>query len=643
MSAMDLRTCVEELEDLTGAWTDKIYEIDGLFLIRLHVSGEGRRDLIIEPGRRVHLTSMKYHPPKRPTSFAMLLRKHLANAKLTEIRQPNFERILELTFSGGDIENTLVAELFGAGNLILCNEDSEIIQPYEREVWKHRSLKAGERYKYPPKKGVDVRSLDRESLKSAISGAQDLVRGLAKNLNIGGEIAEEICARSGIEKDRKPEALSGNELNKLLSVVREFLDESPEPVVVFENDDPLTVLPFPFKIFSEKKMKHFEKFNQALDDYFGRTIVKQVGKKRKKRMEQKLEKIKTRLDKQKSRLKSLEEEAPKIRKEADAVSARYKVIDEALERLKDLRRSGDWGTAKRRVEEERDSSEWAKLIRSINPQNGTVQFELPETSVTVDLKLSAFENASKLYEKHKRIKKKIKGVKKAISETQRELEKVQAEGPPPPIKPAPEKRREKKWFERYRWFLSSEGFLVMGGRDVSTNQEIVETHMEPQDLYFHASIRGAPHVIIKTEGKEVPEDTIKEAARFAAMHSRAWRRGLGNMDVYWANPDQVSKHAPSGEYLPKGSYMIHGERNYRTVPLEAAVGLVKLNNDKVPMCGPPSAVEALSKKYVLIKPRGTKKSDLAKEIKKRLQPEDVEVKIDDLMRVLPPGEGTIVE
>ncbi|KXB09216.1 hypothetical protein AKJ46_00765 [candidate division MSBL1 archaeon SCGC-AAA833K04] len=114
------------------------------------------------------------------------------------------------------------------------------------------------------------------------------------------------------------------------------------------------------------------------------------------------------------------------------------------------------------------------------------------------------------------------------------------------------------------------------------------------------------------------------------------------MDVYWAEPDQVSKHAPSGEYLPKGSYMIRGERNYKTVPLEAGVGLVEVNDDKIPMCGPPSAVKTHSEKVILVKPRGEKKSDLAHKIKTQLEEAGLEVKVDDLMRVLPPGEGTIV-
>lgn len=185
--------------------------------------------------------------------------------------------------------------------------------------------------------------------------------------------------------------------------------------------------------------------------------------------------------------------------------------------------------------------------------------------------------------------------------------------------------------------------LAIAGRDVKTNQEVVEKHMEPGDRYLHADLKGAPHAVIKAEGREIPENTLREAARFAAMHSRAWREGLASADVYWVSPEQVSSEAPPGEYLPKGGYMIEGERNYLTVPLEAGVGLIEVEGVKIPMCGPPSAAEKHSDITITLKPGGSKKSDLAHEIKARLEEEaGREIDVDELMRILPPGEGMIV-
>ncbi len=87
-------------------------------------------------------------------------------------------------------------------------------------------------------------------------------------------------------------------------------------------------------------------------------------------------------------------------------------------------------------------------------------------------------------------------------QTGREMELLRSKEPETEVKPPP-KRRKAKWFERHRWFISSDDMLVIGGRDANGNAEIVEKHMEPGDLYLHAEIVGAPHVVIKSAGKEM--------------------------------------------------------------------------------------------------------------------------------------------
>ncbi|KXA90976.1 hypothetical protein AKJ63_02040, partial [candidate division MSBL1 archaeon SCGC-AAA259D18] len=129
LSSLDIKFCVGELKEILGSWTGKIYEIDGTFLFKFEPPAEKRKDLIIEPGRRIHLTFMKHSTPKKPSSFAMLLRKHLTNSKLTEIKQPDMERIVQLKFERKAEGKILIAELFGSGNLILCDENREVIKP----------------------------------------------------------------------------------------------------------------------------------------------------------------------------------------------------------------------------------------------------------------------------------------------------------------------------------------------------------------------------------------------------------------------------------------------------------------------------------------------------------------------------------
>lgn len=645
MSALDIKICLEEIKDIEGAWTGKIYEIQGVFLFKFKPPEEERTDLIIEPGRRIHLTSMKYDTPKRPTSFAMLLRKYLTNSKLIDIRQPDMERIVELEFEGRGERFILIAELFGEGNLILCDSGREIIKPLKIKSWKHRELKPGREYTPPPKRGGEISSVSRGGLRDFLAESPDLVRGLARNLNIGGRLAEEICARVGIEKEIGPGKLSESDYEDLYSKIKGLLASEVSPQIAYERDDPADVTPFPFEIHSDLETEPFESFNEALDTYFQSTSKRRVKGKQERRLEEKLRGLKSRLKKQKKRLRDLKEKVQRTKKIADAISTHHRKIDAALENLKKIEKSKGWKNIEEEIQRAAESGEeWANLIESVQPKSGTIELDLPEVSVTLDMRLSAFDNASKFYERYKRSKNKIEGARKAIEGTKTELKEVREEGIEVPSKRAPKRKRKKMWYERYRWFYSSDGMLVIAGRNVETNQEIVEKHMSSEDLYFHADLKGAPHTVVKSEGEKIPEKTIEEAARFAIMHSRAWRRGLASGDVYWVEPQQVSKEAPAGEYLPKGSYMIRGERNYLTVPLEAGLGFMKRADLKILMCGPPSAVDAHSDILIKIKPGPIKKSDLAHKIRTELQERTGgEVDVDELMRILPPGSGMVVD
>jgi len=133
--------------------------------------------------------------------------------------------------------------------------------------------------------------------------------------------------------------------------------------------------------------------------------------------------------------------------------------------------------------------------------------------------------------------------------------------------------------------------------------------------------------------------------------SRAWQDGLSGGDAFWVNPEQVSFSPPSGEHLPAGSVMLYGTKNYiRKVPVELAVGVLLEEEYAIPISGPPSAIETHTEYFVHIIPTDDKKGQLVKEIQaklKKLVPEEQshlisQIPQEDLMRVLPPGGGKIV-
>lgn len=251
---------------------------------------------------------------------------------------------------------------------------------------------------------------------------------------------------------------------------------------------------------------------------------------------------------------------------------------------------------------------------------------------------SVEENAGIYFEKAKKIRKKLTGAKKALEESRKKLEEIEKKELKLKKEKKEIKKRKKEWYEKFRWFVSSDNDLVIGGRDATSNEILIKKHAQPEEIVFHTEIAGSPFVVIK-ENKNPSSQAIKEAAIFCASHSQAWGRKLGWTEVYWVKGHQVSKKAPSGEYLAKGAFIISGKRNYLKVELELAIGI---NKERL-MIGPVMAIEKNCSSFVKIKPGYTKKSDLAKKIKFLLEKKSgLQLDLDEIMQLLPAGEGEIV-
>ncbi len=254
--------------------------------------------------------------------------------------------------------------------------------------------------------------------------------------------------------------------------------------------------------------------------------------------------------------------------------------------------------------------------------------------IDIYLDKSVEENASLYFEKAKKAKKKIEGAKEAIQNTEKKLEKLKKEKEETLQKKTKEKKTNKKeWFEKYRWFYSSDGFLIIGGRDATTNEIIIKKNTEQNDIVFHTEIAGSPFVVVKSGGKKIPETTMKEAAEFTASFSRAWKLGIPYAESYYVLPEQVSKKAQAGEYLKKGAFMIYGKKNFISPKINIAIGRYK---GKI-MSGPVSAIKKHCKEYFQIEQGQGKPSDAAKIISKKLN-----VNIDDVIKALPP-ENCIIK
>ena len=253
------------------------------------------------------------------------------------------------------------------------------------------------------------------------------------------------------------------------------------------------------------------------------------------------------------------------------------------------------------------------------------------------------ENVNLIYNEIKKMKHKIEGAENAIKELKEKYEKRKKQVE---IKQKTQKMfvSKKYWFQKFRWFILPNATLVVGGKDATTNEILIKKHLDKNDIVFHTEMPGSPFVIMK-RNFELPDDiklnfsdyseenSLEDIAVFTASFSRAWRNGITNLEVYWVNPDQVSKTMPSGEYAGKGSFMIYGKKNLMNATLELAIGKFK----NIIMIGPKRAIEHLSPESMfLLYPSlsGLKMSEVANKIAKFWKVDQSEI-----LQLLPSGKS----
>jgi len=123
-------------------------------------------------------------------------------------------------------------------------------------------------------------------------------------------------------------------------------------------------------------------------------------------------------------------------------------------------------------------------------------------------------------------------------------------------------QRKVFWFEKFIWFVTSENYLVIGGRNAQQNEALVKRYMDKTDLFMHSELHGAAVCIVKNpSGLPVPSISLYEAATFEMCHSPCWENKIMSQ-VYWVSAAQVSKTPPTGMFVSTGSFIIRGKRNF---------------------------------------------------------------------------------
>jgi predicted ribosome quality control (RQC) complex YloA/Tae2 family protein len=648
MSSVDVAALVRELRSrLLDAKIMKIYQHSpDEMRIGLHIFKEGRTNLVIEAGRRLHLTAHPEEAPKFPQSFPMLLRKHLSGGRITEISQYDFDRIIEMKFKRGGDTTILLIELFSRGNIILLDAEKRIILPLKSISFRDRKVIRGEVYELPHAQVSPVTATIDELNEMLSSSDNDIVRTIATRMNMGGQYAEEVCTRAGLDKNTPARQLGDvSLLHKAMQEVFRPLGSELKPHIILKDGKQVDVLPFELSHYEKYEKKYFGTFNDALDEYFS------AGAERKREHIKDIKEEKTkktglyeyRLHKQMHALEKFRDESEKLVRRGELIYAHYLIVDGILNAIRSAREKGySWDDIKN-ILKSSDMPE-ARLIKSVNTSKGTLTIILDNEEVELDTRLSVTQNSQIYYDRSKKLSSKIKGALLAIEDTRKLTGKEEA----------PKKIRQKlpahkqKWYEQFRWFFSSDGFLVIGGRDAESNENIVKKYLEKRDIFFHTQVSGSPAVVVKTEGKEVPETTLMEAAQFTVSYSGIWKSGQASGDAYWVLPEQVSKTPESGEYVAKGAFVIRGQRNYfKHVLLGAALGLV-LNEEKRLIGGPVSAVRKIAQFVMELEPGEFEQNDLSKKIYRMLTDKFEDKRLikeiaspDKIAIFMPPGRSRV--
>ncbi|MEM4699689.1 MAG: ribosome rescue protein RqcH [Candidatus Nezhaarchaeales archaeon] len=632
MTALDVAAAVRELRELiVGSLVSNVYQtLDGSIVLKLRRPGESLT-LIGDALGRVGITEAKYAKPSRPPPFCALLRSRIRGGRVACVRQVGMDRVVAIDIVKNGVVYGLVFELVRGFNAILVEGDV-IVGCLHPKRMRDRALVPKEGYRPPPWRGVNPFSCSPEEFFNELKKHRGkLASTLVRAFNISGEEAEEACFQAKVDKEARVSEVdleAARAIHRSLVELRRRVEEGElSPCIVLSRGEPITVLPI--KLASiEGEERRFQSFNQALDHYF--TWLR--GKLEEERRLAKLKEVEERLEEvlrlQQMRLEEVKNREARLRAEAELIMRHLPTaqlaIDATVRAVGSGLRAEEVVEAVRRVVPE---------VVAVDLASKTVRIRLDGEEVTLSYLSTAAQNASRLYEEAKEAGRKAERIEEAMRMAMEralgDKRKVVEEAP---------SFRRKVWYEEFRWFYTSNNFLVIGGRDSSQNEKLVSRYLEEGDVFLHADVYGAPAVIVK-QGAKAAEDDIREAAQFAVAYSRAWREGRLQGDAYWVWPSQVSKSPPSGEYLPRGAFMVRGERNYlRGLPLELAIGI---DGEGRVIGGPTASIAKRAKRYVVIAPGHTPSSSLIKEIVDRL--ELAPSAAEEVGRFMPPGPSRIIK
>ena len=493
----------------------------------------------------VYLTEKNKNAPMTAPGFCMLLRKHLGGGRITAVTQPSLERILRFEIEHldemGDLcRKYLIAELMGKhSNLIFCREDGTILDSIKHvslAVSSVREVLPGRTYFIPhtQDKLDPLTASPAEMIEAVCAKPAPLGKAIYTSLTgFSPAMAEELCHRSFLESARPAAALEDRERDmlqhQLLRLMESIKGEDFTPKIYYNGKEPAEFSAVPLTMYEDLDAQSFEDMSGLLESYYAvkntLTRIHQKSADLRRVVQTALERTRKKYDLQLKQLQDTEKRE------------KYKVWGELIHTY-------GYGVP-----------EGARSMQALN------YYTNEEITIPLDSTLTAQENAKRYFDKYGKLKRTFEAVTKLLEETRNEIEHLESiqtaldmaltEEDLAPVreelveygyirrKSGRNSGKKPKLSSRPYHYLSSDGFDIYVGKNNFQNDELTFQFASGNDWWFHAKGVPGSHVILKSEGRELPDRAFEEAGRLAAYYSK--NRGGDKVEIDYVEKKHVKK------------------------------------------------------------------------------------------------------
>lgn len=496
----------------------------------------------------IYLTEENKKSPDTAPNFCMLLRKHIGNGRICDIEQMGLERVLRLSVEHrdemGDLSvKFLYVEIMGKhSNIIFTDSDDKIIDSIKHissAVSSVREVLPGRQYFIPTQEGkVDPLSIDENDFLTMINAKNQTLKGLLSGSFIGFSsiTSVEICSRAGLDIDQSTASLGASEVNRLktefLNLINDIKNNKFQPVIIFDNETekPLEYSAFYLTSYNDKKSVEQDSISSLLYNFYSRRDIYANMHQR----STDLRKIISNLLNRNRKKYSLQEK-------------QYK----DTEKKELFRQRGELLRA------------YAYSLDNTNPVVTVNNYETGEDmEIPIQTDRSIMDNANDYFSKYQKLKRTEAELKEQLSttlDTINHLESIQTalnlsenEGDLDSIRSEMEdsgfihkkknSKKKKDIREKPLHFRTADGFDIYVGKNNYQNDHVTFDLAGNGDWWFHAKNIPGSHVIVKTDGKELPDHVYTDCAALAGFYSSA--RDSDKIEIDYLKAKDVKK--PNG-------------------------------------------------------------------------------------------------